>query len=127
MTIPETSLFNNWTHRSLCFELAFLICVFSVAVPLLLFALFLFLLCVAAPVFLLFCLWGPSVFFVGVLCGLCVIFWLCVFPRFVLFLFALLFFLRPVLFCVSFWFVSCVFCVSLGVEKLRFFVAQTDT
>ena len=35
MTIPETSLFNNWTHRSLCFELAFLICVFSVAVPLL--------------------------------------------------------------------------------------------
>ena len=35
MTIPEIALFKNWTHRSLCFELAFLICVFSVAVPLL--------------------------------------------------------------------------------------------
>ena len=64
MTIPEISLFNNWTHRSLCFELASLICAFPVAVSLFFVGSFHFLVFVIAPVFLP-CLWVPSVSVVG--------------------------------------------------------------
>ena len=51
VTIPETSLFNSWIHRSLCFDVAFPICMFSIVVPLLLFVLPFRLLFAIVPVF----------------------------------------------------------------------------
>ena len=65
MTIPEISLFNNWTHRSLCLEIAFPICMFPVAVSFLFVCSFPFLVFAVALVFLP-CLWVPSVCVVGV-------------------------------------------------------------
>ena len=64
MTIPDTFSFNNWTWRSLCFELAFLTCVFPVAVPFFFVCPFPFSGVRSCSCFL-FCLWVSSVRVVG--------------------------------------------------------------